>query len=513
LLSAYVLACLALCAVLCGAPPVIHDALACHLVLPEMYLRHGAITYEPSINTALWPSLPLMLRIPGMTVGSVESAQFLEAGFGAAILLALIRAGARGGSRRAGWAAAALLVSTPHFTRLALTAMVDMGGALFATLLVLAALRAREEREGLFWAVLAGVFGGLSFSCKLNGALWVLCAPAMWAWNKAPLRENLRRTAVLWAVAAAVSSPWWLRSWVVSGNPVWPYAWTVFGGRYWDAKQTAVFLAYGSGEIGTAGYTYWPLVLRKVVDAVDWREAVHPFRGFLYSVFGAAALWRGREVFPSEYRPLGRMLLAYLAVYFFGMPQSVRYLSPVAPWAALGIAWGLFSRLESKVWGRRIAVAAVFALAWRGSLLTEPRAREKAAVALGMRDRDAFLSSMVPGYSMESWIDKTLPGDAKVLLLTDIRGFYIHRDIIWGSPIYQKYVSYDGVKTEADLLDRWRRSGADYVLWFREPTPWPADGLEALGAFVSHTPALRVDGDYTLYDLAQASPSRVKKGI
>lgn len=508
-LAAFVLSSLAFCLLTCGAPPVVHDALAVHLTLPQMYLRHGAISFQPSIDTSLWPALASMLYVPGLAVGSAEAAQFVQFGFGVVLLWGVGRAAARGGSRRLGWAAAGLLLCTPHFTRLALTALVDMGVAFYAFLALTAALRARDE-DGFFWTALAGVFGGIGVSVKLNGVLWLLSFVFLW---KGPLRERVRRSAVLLAIAAAVSSPWWMRSWILSGNPVWPYAWGLFGGPFWDARQLEIFSRYASGEVNTAGLTYGARLLQKAVDVVAWKQGIHPFRGFLFPVFGGALLWRGKKALPPGEAPVVRVILPYVAAYLLFMPLSPRYLSLMAPWAALGIAWTFFPPLDGVRWKGWPVVGGVLLLAWPAAPLREPRLREKASVACGLEERSVFLSRSLPGQAMADWVRLSLPADARIILLTDIRGYYLDRDVIWGSPLYQKFISYDGVGSRAELVSRWKASGATHVLWWRGAVPWPVDGLEALEDFVGSAVPLRTEGEYVLYDLSAAPAAGGKKGI
>jgi hypothetical protein len=388
-----------------------------------------------------------------------------------------------------GAAAALVFVSTPFFSRLATNAFVEMPLMFYTTLAACIALGDAPRR----W-VWVGVFGGLAVSVKLNAAVWMCLLPLV---DGRDVFRQWRRWMMVLTIAAAVSSPWWVRSWVASGNPTWPLAWTVFKGDFWDARQSALFSAYGAGETPLAGVGPLARMGRRLVDALTpGGDPGHPFRSPLLLIALLMVGFRRRAALPSSVNRLILVGGAYFLFYIIGMPLSMRYLVPLVPFAVLATAWTATIPQA----GRWIFPVVMAGLVTTGTPLKENRFWVKARVGIGAFDRGRFLEDSLPTMPMARWIDAHLPPDARILLLNDIRGYYLDRRVIWGNPIYQKYISYDGVSTTDALTARWKAAGATHVLVADGDIRWPVDGAEAVADFIDGAPHRR-EGACRLYPL------------
>jgi len=113
------------------------------------------------------------------------------------------------------------------------------------TLLVLLAIQARTpSRSAIFWAGVAAGCGALSREYGL--AFLVLGSGLLLA------RRDLRAAGRFGVTAAAVAAPWYLRNWMITGNPLFPHA---LGGlfptnpRYQGIMQAiAAFWGYRAGH-------------------------------------------------------------------------------------------------------------------------------------------------------------------------------------------------------------------------------------------------------------------------
>ena len=80
-------------------------------------------------------------------------------------------------------------------------------------------------------------------------------APRRWPWRLRCLFSGAARlrvsgqSLVFGFVAGLVALPWYLKSWVLLGNPFYPF---VFGGLYWDSLRSELFNRFGSGLLTTA---------------------------------------------------------------------------------------------------------------------------------------------------------------------------------------------------------------------------------------------------------------------
>ena len=122
-------------------------------------------------------------------------------------------------SRQAGALAAAILASSPLFYRA--TFMGQETGltiASFAGVLLFACTW--SDRTPWSGPILAGAAAGLGALAREYGWTWTLLGVLTLAWRGAGLVPML----VLAATAIAVAGPWYLRTWLLTGNPLYPLA-------------------------------------------------------------------------------------------------------------------------------------------------------------------------------------------------------------------------------------------------------------------------------------------------
>lgn len=138
-----------------------------------------------------------------------------------------------GGTRSAAWGAGLFVATTPALLSWGATSYVEPMlnvSVLAAVLYAVAALAAAPERLPRL-ALIAGLAAGLAAGTKYTGALPALCvgaaiggAPLLWPHQAGRSRLRMAARAALLFTAAALltASYWYLRNWVVTGNPVYP---------------------------------------------------------------------------------------------------------------------------------------------------------------------------------------------------------------------------------------------------------------------------------------------------
>ncbi len=107
-------------------------------------------------------------------------------------------------------------------------------------------LATAPHHAGSRWLIFSGLTLGAAMNSKYTAALLAVFI-ALWvpaAWWKAREREDLPQrdrhwlTPLRWltsslGTAALVSSPWYLKTWITTGNPVFPFAKSIFGPSPW----------------------------------------------------------------------------------------------------------------------------------------------------------------------------------------------------------------------------------------------------------------------------------------
>jgi hypothetical protein len=451
---------LALDVVLASAPPTSGDAIAYHLSAPKDWLEAGRIfpiwwdwnTFQPfttefhqALGQALWNGRAAMVvtaLLGGFSACCVYGLARELAGRRVAVVAAVV------------WVAQGMFVweSTGGFVELVLAGFI----ALAAWHLVVLH-RSHRSLDALWAGLAAGVAGGTKYHGLLFVAVFGLLVPV--------IAQRSRGLAFgLFAAAAAVALPWYVRNWVVAGNPLYPFAAGVFGGKYLDAGSR-YDLSQSLSGYGLHGIWRLPFFPLEFLLHTGRYERGYSFSPALFLLAPVGVALGGRWA-----RLLGLGTLAYLVVWWEGMHQVTRYLLPVLPFAAALTGVGALALWERRGWARTclgvvavvtvvpfIAIAGIFA--WR-----------LGPGALGTQSTAAFVQKQTGTYDAFRWLDDHLPAQGRVLL-----GI---RDAYW---LERPYAVFDvplfNYRQEtSDTVARMRRYDVRYLAFFNGP-PTPLEPL------------------------------------
>jgi 4-amino-4-deoxy-L-arabinose transferase-like glycosyltransferase len=119
-----------------------------------------------------------------------------------------------------------------------------------------------EEKANIGWLLASAILMGFALGTKLTVlAFWGMLLIGVLGWNLATTRRWAKETiphAALWgAVSLIVGLPWYIKTWLYTGNPVYPFFYNLFGGRYWNAENAALY----SGDQARFGIDKTPVSL------------------------------------------------------------------------------------------------------------------------------------------------------------------------------------------------------------------------------------------------------------
>lgn len=429
------------------APPVGWDALAYHLAIPRLYLDAGEIRELPWLLHSHWPHLMELVYAAPLALGRESCAALIHAGVCAALLLAVFRLGRDEGGSAAGWTAAALLAAQPLFLELASEPHSDGALTLFHLLACAALWRwSKEGGKGLLAA--AGLCAGLAAACKLQG---LALGGALFVWL---LFDKRRRSGVipfvLWAALPA--APWYLKSWLASGNPVWPFYSAFLDGR-WEPALVAA---------GLERVNVWSFPRD---TALLWRYGP---QHLLIPAAGLAAIaGEGRRLTPLlRFLFLaGAPLLPLTARYH----EAWRFMAPLLP--ALALACGFWCAAACRAPGARRVAAILLVTAGLSPLATLSQSNELFAVlgihsrmVPGMNSREVYKTRQLPFYAFYKKAAGLVPSGSRVLLFKEVRGYHLRADYQWGDPVIQSQIIYERLASPDSLRRELERQGLDFVL-------------------------------------------------
>lgn len=428
------------------APPTAKDTLLYHFAVPKAFIAQGSNDFIEG-NIASYLALGTeMHSVWAMLLGGFLSPRAAEASAGATIwmffplLLAAAFGWAReiGVSRRSSLIAVLMIAAVPTAYHVAASGYIDLALALYVTLAIYSLSRWWRSLEN-GWLILIGIFLGAALSAKLT-TVFVIAAFALIILlrvRKAKESEPDSLVKILISGFAAlllagfIAAPWYLRTWQQTGSPVFPFYMSIWPGDApgWDVDRSNLFQAMNSQYGGIVKTPLDYLLAPWNVSVVAQPEQAVYFDGVLGVAFLIGlplliwALWKFEM--PIEIK-IGAGVAATVFLFWLFSSQQLRYLLPILPVLAIGIAAAVEKIAEKRsplfmAAKYSISVAAVFglltSLAW---FLQKAPLR----VVLGGETRDQYLARNLDYYPYYQALNTTTASDAKVWLINMRRDTY-----------------------------------------------------------------------------------------
>jgi len=337
--------------------PTVHvDVYSYHLVAPELFLRLHRFTLE---NVTMGLHCPLTAEVVyafGVMADRDALPQLLQlVPFAGAVAL-LLGWASRAGGPAAGRIVLVLVLTLGVTEQQMVLAKNSLAGAAYPVAGAVCLLRAFESRRSARWLKLSAICFGCGMAVKWNGvplaALGALAAGAG-SWRRS---GRGARPALRWgAVAAMVTAPWLVKSWLWTGDPVWPILAPRLPGALWEPESTRALAAVRAAPAALAAAAGLPAAL-----ASFWAEhhpvvllaapclllagaaSMRPVRSLAtWSAAGWVLLW---YLFPGDASrlalPVWLLLAAAFGVLAAGAAETVRGVPGRAmPWAFALAAW------------------------------------------------------------------------------------------------------------------------------------------------------------------------------
>jgi len=376
-------------------PPYGFDALSFHLVAVTHWLQAGRITTTPlDVCCAYYPQNGELLvtwpALLGNRAAYADLVQIVSAVVGALAVAGIARA-AR--VRTPGPSiAASLFVLTPILLAQSNTAYVDVTFTAEAMAAIYLVLRYLETTGRERWLLLgcAGAATALCVGTKQSGLVFgvALGLPLLvgalvrraWAW-----REACLATALFVVPIVVLGGSWYVRSWIVTGNPFFPMN-TTFLGRTVFAGTNHLNgpppqLVHDSVVMQTL-LSWWSDVHFWTKGGYSYEQRVGGL-GPVWSYFGAILTvvfawytWKRRRL-------VLWFFLVPMAILFVFQPDRwwARYTMPIAAVGSVAVAWAITASWRPERVRTALAVATLVLAAggaWIASRDVIPGARFRA---------------------------------------------------------------------------------------------------------------------------------------
>jgi hypothetical protein len=431
-------------------PPVARDSLVYHLALPKQYLKNGQWLEVPHNIYSYFPSLTEAIYTLVEGLGS-QYPSLIHFGFGLACLAATYELGRILDLRKniILLCIVALLV-TPTFFLEMTWSYVDLVNTFFWILTVLAFLRWTEEKK-TFWLIMLGFSMGAAYGCKYTSLILFLVVPLgilveLWFVRTIKVHQIVKAVCIPIIIGLLVSSPWWLRNIILTGNPFFPFFWDLFPtyASEWDAERTNLYnillSRYGGMEKQLFDYIAAPFRVFTQAD-INNPDLYDGKLGWYY-LLALPGLFFGRFFSRKIYYLLG--LVAIYIGYWSMTSQQARFLLVLLPILSLlvgyflQLTWENFSSKHSIVPNALVRIgirsAVVFIILFSVAINTwetvQVYKKEKYLdYFVGKIAKEEYLQNKLNYYPMYEYINNRLSEKSYVLMvMTGNHGYFLEHD-------------------------------------------------------------------------------------
>lgn len=427
------------------APPTGMDALAYHLEHPKQFIYAHRLHYVPFTRESLWPYQTEMLFTYGLLLQGTTLAQLFHWCFYGLTVAAVYVLSARWINKNTARIAALIYLLTPMAFAQSGQAYVDMSLAFYVTLAVHFFLKYSSSRKlkNLF---LCAVFAGAAAGTKYLG---VGCCAILFAFVliQSPVRP--KDIFIFLAGTSLIAGIWYIRSWVLIGNPVYPFFHSIFGSGWNTEIGKGVGVGYGFENFLKL---LWDIALNPVPFG---SQIMGPF--YLLFIPCAALFW----IRPAkEHIYLGVFSLLY-TFFVFTQAQQARFYLSAAPLWAVGAAVGFERLLSQKLLVRTTACAVFVLVACTHLAIFVYRLKPLLPVVSGTETAEAYLLRKERSFGLYYYLNKHQKSGDRLFNAAEARHFYnpIKQMVYASDPWYQDLRKKN--QTSTDFLEK---GGFEYIL-------------------------------------------------
>jgi 4-amino-4-deoxy-L-arabinose transferase-like glycosyltransferase len=468
--------------------PTDYDGLAEHLAMAKTWAGDGRIHPLWYDHHSQFPATVQMFYTLAHVFGVPGAAKLFHWGFGVMAIGAAVLTGRRLVAPAAGSWAGLILATTPGFAWLMGVGYVDLATITCGLLALLFFLRwAHEGGDWLLW--LSAVMAGAGAGTKMQGlALMGVLALGVIVVLRGRRLRGVGRAAAYVAIALVVCGPWYLKSYLWTGNPVYPFAYEIFGGEMWSQERAEGYHLsqrnYGKGELPPAEQLQAMSPIERAFagprrplnmllapinltfEPTEFTVPLSPLGVWATDSFGPLWLMLLPLLVLFRRRPAVSVMMWVLLplwLWWLWSMQLTRYLLPSLALVAPAAGWAVVeaerhSKLLAVVVRSAVGVWTVIALG-----LICVYVLPQAPAAFGQVTEAEYLGSTAL-YSAAKAINDRTPADAKVALYAEPRGYYLDRDYLWAEEGHSALIRYERVESAEDLVREWRRLDVTHVM-------------------------------------------------
>ena len=314
-------------------PPIATDALSYHLYHPKLFALHHKLYYVPFSRESLWPYLTEMLYTLSLLIEGTTLTQLFQWSFYLLTGWGVFLLARRAADEKTAWLSALIFLSIPAAFAQSGVPYVDLSFAFFILLAVYPLILYGASPGGAL-VLLSGLLTGAACATKYLGLCAGLVLFIFWAIET---RLNAKLLFYFLLGCALTGAAWYVRSWIVLGNPTYPFFGKYFGGHGYEF-DVAANVGRETGFYGFAkllwNMTFYPASFGGQMLGPFFLMLL-PLLIFSTKKMSRAAVWL--ILFPIFYTCL-----------LYRQSQHLRFYLSAAPFLSVGAGYAAQSFLQKK---------------------------------------------------------------------------------------------------------------------------------------------------------------------
>ncbi|MCW5968214.1 MAG: phospholipid carrier-dependent glycosyltransferase [Blastocatellales bacterium] len=462
-------------------PEIQYDGVNYHLAVPKVYVAEQRLVDIPLYIHSYLARLADMLFTVALAVHGQMAAKLLVFGMGICTALTVYVLGRSVFNARSGRWAALLFASTPLVIWLSTTTYIDLCLGLFFLCSLNCFLLWRESGQ-TGWLAASAIAAGAAIGAKFSILYGFPVVALVLLYDLVRDRQlsgtgKTGRLAAYIALVGLIAAPWYIITWVFTGNPFFPFLNGIFRNPLIPpVNDLGLSELWG---VGTSPGALLRLPFAFTFDTHLFGEALPD------GAIGIALVLTPLAVLLAKRRtPAINLLMGAAGVYLLllGLTfQYARFYIPVYPLICLLVAGAIFgvescNRRQGLIAGV-LAIAAVIQSAATPSMYWNIPGRFPLKLVLGRERPEAFLVQTLAPYRAVQYLNGvTQPGQKVLGLGVEQARFYLNAPL--GSPgVSPEVTTILRTESDEDLIERLLRRNYVYLcinkLALSDPSTWP----------------------------------------
>lgn len=270
------------------------------------------------------------------------------------------------------------------------------------------------------WLILCGLLTGFAVASKYTALLLPAlgCLAVLLGARVQGLRASnaLGLTSLYCLTVIATGISYYVKNFIMTGNPFYPFLYSIFGGIGWDADQARLYdLFVHNLGMGRAFLDYvllpWNLSFRAKMDSPHFDGIIGPV---FFLIIPFALGMQKTDIYVRV------ILIYFLFTFLFwaSSAQQIRYLIPVFPLLSVLIAVIVTYYQKKRAVFALLLVFIIGSVFFHGYHISREFIKlSPIPVLIQAESREAYMQRILQSYGMFSFMNKNLRADSRVFLI------------------------------------------------------------------------------------------------